>query len=440
MAGLPPDTIHVKRKRGIEDGPVEFLRLERSKRYRSLSGDSAWVYQRKQVDAEPTSDAAQPSVTAIPTIRPTQEGDERRLLKHSKPSEASASSDAAAPASEPPTSAGLSHPTTDRIRRFHLSRSDSPQPAAGVSKKRSAPAVFVERGAKKQRDSLKAVIQAHNVTLMEPTEASEDSQAVKPPSPPAQELPTAAPQQSSLVKYKRPGARARTTKPTESKPTLPPSLRDREGANMDELAMVMDAWTLNEINKNLDKMEEHDTWAKSSPARSRFRPKAPKQRYFERHPESLAERERGKAAQQGTAGAGAAALAVMDVDAGDTTDDDDYVLEMYERVPAERLRDQAVPAHRVGLLVFDTEPDMVEFFYGNESDSEDEFPEDEEDENAENHYTTEYPDEDLEWDDEFDRNAYHYLNQNASDLEEYDERDFVDEIWEKSDEVGGLPG
>jgi hypothetical protein len=59
---------------------------------------------------------------------------------------------------------------------------------------------------------------------------------------------------------------------------------------------------------------------------------------------------------------------------------------------------------------------------------------------AENYYTTEYPDEDLEWDDELDHNAYHYVNQNASDLEEFDERDFIDDVWEKSDAVGGLPG
>lgn len=73
----------------------------------------------------------------------------------------------------------------------------------------------------------------------------------------------------------------------------------------------------------------------------------------------------------------------MDIDVeGASTDDEDYVLETYERVPAERLRDQAVPAHRVGLLVFDTEPDMVEFFYGNESDSEEDYLEDDEDENG----------------------------------------------------------
>jgi hypothetical protein len=53
---------------------------------------------------------------------------------------------------------------------------------------------------------------------------------------------------------------------------------------------------------------------------------------------------------------------------------------------------------------------------------------------AENYYAADYPDEDLDWDDEFDRNPYHFQTQNASDMEEFDERDFVDEVWEKFDE------
>ena len=56
---------------------------------------------------------------------------------------------------------------------------------------------------------------------------------------------------------------------------------------------------------------------------------------------------------------------------------------------------------------------------------------------AENYYAADYPDEDLDWDDEFDRNAYHYTNQNASDMEEFDERDFADDVWEKFDEGAG---
>ena len=42
---------------------------------------------------------------------------------------------------------------------------------------------------------------------------------------------------------------------------------------------------------------------------------------------------------------------------------------------------------------------------------------------AENHYTADYPDDEVDSDDEYDRNAYHYRNKNASDDEEYDEND-----------------
>ncbi|KAK4149891.1 hypothetical protein C8A00DRAFT_37518 [Chaetomidium leptoderma] len=441
MAGLPPDTIHVKRKRGTDEGPVDFLRLERSKRYRS--GDGGWIYQRKPVEAERASPAVEPSTPATPIIQPTREGDESRLLRHSqKTTQAPAKNYTTAPgpapevppAPEQPAPAVLSHPTTDRLRRFHLSRSNSPQLATGVPKKRIAPAVFIERGAKKQRETLNAIAQEHNVTQTGPPQPLSGSQSLQSSSPTEEEPATA--QQPSPIKYKRPGARTCTTAPT-SKPTLPPSMRSRENTNMDELARVMDSWTLDEITKGLEKMEKQETTSKYSPAKSRFKPKAPTQRYFERHPESLAGKERETAGQRAAIGP-----AVMDVDmgVGDSTDEEDYVLETYERVPAELLRDRTVSAHRVGLLVFDTDPDMAEFFYGNESDSEDDFPEDEDDENAENYYAADYPDEDLDWDDEFDRNAYHYTNQNAADMEEFDERGFIDDVWEKSDQVGSLPG
>lgn len=41
---------------------------------------------------------------------------------------------------------------------------------------------------------------------------------------------------------------------------------------------------------------------------------------------------------------------------------------------------------------------------------------------AENYYTADYPDEDLDSGDEYDRGAYNYRG-NASDQEEFDERD-----------------
>lgn len=42
---------------------------------------------------------------------------------------------------------------------------------------------------------------------------------------------------------------------------------------------------------------------------------------------------------------------------------------------------------------------------------------------AEDHYTADYPDDEVDTDDEYDRNAYNYRNHNASDLEEFDEND-----------------
>jgi hypothetical protein len=42
---------------------------------------------------------------------------------------------------------------------------------------------------------------------------------------------------------------------------------------------------------------------------------------------------------------------------------------------------------------------------------------------AENHYTADYPDEEVDSDDEYGRNAYNYRTHNASDLEEFDEDD-----------------
>lgn len=42
---------------------------------------------------------------------------------------------------------------------------------------------------------------------------------------------------------------------------------------------------------------------------------------------------------------------------------------------------------------------------------------------AEDHYTADYPEDEVDSDDEYDRNAYHYRTHNASDLEEFDEHD-----------------
>jgi len=55
---------------------------------------------------------------------------------------------------------------------------------------------------------------------------------------------------------------------------------------------------------------------------------------------------------------------------------------------------------------------------------------------AENHYTADYPEDDLDWDDQFDRNPYRYATGNGSEgeAEEVHKRDGDsdddDEAWD----------
>ncbi|KAK4456251.1 hypothetical protein QBC34DRAFT_13661 [Podospora aff. communis PSN243] len=454
MSMLPPETIQVKRKRGADadEGPVDFLRVEGNKRFRSVSGDASWVYQRKQVKLQADNPAAAP---APPVILPTHEGDENRPIKSlRKPTAKSAA--ITAPAPKPLESQDAAN---ERVRRFHLSKEQLSLPAvaATTSRKRGAAAVFVERSAKKQKENA----EPKTPTLPQTPAASSSNgpadavldERPSTPTSPERMAAAAAAQRPSQSTFKRPGARARTNKQQPAKrPSLPLSLLNRDGADMDELARDMEAYTLSQITANLDRMDLDSAKARAfsqslgSARSSRFKPKAPATRFAERHPEYVAERERAK---------GAATSLVMDEQSGDSTDDEDYVMETYERVPASRLRDQAVPPHRVGLLVFDTEPEHQEFFFGNEGDSSDEFPEDDEDENgrfsqvmlvgkgntnwwaAENYYTADYPDEDLDWDDQFDRNPYRFATGNGSDVDEHDDDDDDesdlddDEPWEK---------
>ncbi|KAK3357494.1 hypothetical protein B0T25DRAFT_160662 [Lasiosphaeria hispida] len=430
MSLLPPDTIQVKRKRGVEDGPVDFLQVEGNKRFRSLSGDATWVYQRKEANADRVDRPTQPS---LPVIRATKEGDENRPIKSLRRQATPAAAKADAPVTFPvPAPASVVDPANEQIRRFHLSKLDSSEPTkAGSSKKRGAPAVFVERNAKKQKEALDSRIsqpsRAGGISHDAPTEAL----AVRPSTPISPEPMTAAAQPPAQTRYKRPGTKARTTNSSvPAKPNLPPSLLNREGLDMDELARDMEAYTLSQITKTLDMMDFNSSRISATPSpasKSRFRPRAPVQRFPDRHPDYVAPVEEAKAV---------AAADLMATDNDDTTDDEDYVLETYERVPASRLRDQAVPPHRVGLLVFDTEPERTEFFYGNEEDSDDEFPEDEEDENAENYHTADYPDEDLDWDDELDRNPYRYHD---SGDDGFDEDGIEKDVWDRYGEAKGVP-
>lgn len=260
--------------------------------------------------------------------------------------------------------------------------------------------------------------------------------------------------------YKRPGTR-RIQPPTDpskpaAHPALPASLVNRNvNVDMDQLAQEMDAYTLSAITSHLNKLDEAN--AKAAEKKAKFKPKAPALRYAQRHPETAA------AAATPTTQAATASTSTQpamdddsDIDMMDTSDDE-YIIEEYYRVPASRLNESEVSSTQVGLLVFDSEPDKIEFFFGAEEDDEYEFPEDEDDENHENYYAADYPDEDLEWDDELDRNPYEYVTGNASDREEFDaeldgndddidrdfgveadEERFMDHVWRQSNEMAGM--
>jgi hypothetical protein len=245
-------------------------------------------------------------------------------------------------------------------------------------------------------------------------------------------------------RLKRPGLATKAKKKVETSasgetskktPELPQSLMRRLDVDMDQLARDMDAYTLEQISLNLSRMEE-DKKSSDIPAKrpstvspSKYKPKAPAQRYAERHPEST-----------GPQGGEDVSMEPSD------NEESDYVIETYIRVPAMSLA-EAVPPEQIGLLVFDTEPD-IEFFYGAESDSDGEVPEDDEDSNgkfinpisrgkfivawrssavpAEDYYTADYPDDEVASDDEFGYNPYKYRTGNASDLEEFDETKLSD--------------
>ena len=177
----------------------------------------------------------------------------------------------------------------------------------------------------------------------------------------------------------------------------------------------MQAYTLQEIGHSI--VEADATQPGGSPATrpiqkpSRFVPKVPKLRYHERHPEQFTDQENDMEGEE--------LLDDMDMD-----DDSEYIIDTYIRMPAEDV--DVNSSAEFGFLVLDGQSDIDEFYSG-EPESEEDEDYDEEDENgkfytcihqnmktdwhpAENHYTADYPDDDVDSDDEYDRNPYQYTN------------------------------
>lgn len=242
-----------------------------------------------------------------------------------------------------------------------LAASAYPDRSHGASKKRPAPAMFVER--KIKRISSKIVGKFHATSKASAPAA--EAMVVDEPEP---------------RRFKKPGvAKLSAAKDDQSKNKneLPKSMTDRWNVNLDQLTADMEAYTMQQIGLNLQKAEEEKAeqakLRNSTPSKLKFKPKPPAKRYADRHPEETQHLEDKE-------------MADVDVENSDS-DDSDYIIETYVRVPASTIGDH-IPPQSVGLLVFDGEPD-IEFFYGEDDESEDDWAEDEEDENGmSNHLPT----------------------------------------------------
>ncbi|KAK0389481.1 hypothetical protein NLU13_3056 [Sarocladium strictum] len=407
---IPPSVIRIKRKRD-DDAPVTFLQLDgEAKRHRS---DSDWVYQRRQTaPLSPTVVSpreARPVIHVAGSSQPTEKRNNAGILKDGEET--------------PHLSVdGHKERRTTQVapsRRFHISRSMLKKEAAtnivrsGVSKKpRTGPAIFVEKTRKKT-----ASIQANPQTV---TSSATSSPAHTQPSilqPALADI-----DRTTTRSLKKPGAasRIKTGKDTPSRAPPPEVVGSHHEEDMQKIADDLNKWVIDEIGANLESMEQDRRQTKPT---SPFRPKAPAQRYRDRHPLSAQTLEPKPMSS------------AMDMDNGhvsDATDDEgddgDWIIEEYIRIPVKAMASDVSPTD-VGVLVLDGD-EATALFYGPENDSDDEFAEDDEDENAENHYTADYPEDEVDSDDEYGRQAYLYRTRNASDDEEYD-----NETYESSDDM-----
>lgn len=368
--------------------------------------------------------------------------------QHKKSSLAVSSSDSGASRTENPESAATETGNAQPARRFHISRSmlrneaDPNGTQSGVSKRaRKGPAIFVERTRKKitPKSPMDRRVVSSAATSFAQSQASGSE-------PPKRE------DGQTTKDLKRPGttSRLRANKAAPARTPLPATMRRPHEEEMSKMTESMNEWVFNEIGANLHAIEQDRQQPQTT---SPFRPKAPAQRFRDRHPE---------ASVPSVTNAPDASGSAMDID--DAVEDDvseeeaegDWVYEEYVRIPNDgNVQKDLIPSD-VGVLVLDGE-EATALFYGPDNDSDDDFAEDDEDENgtspsrvfclaarkkkhivdnlltsnlAENHYTADYPEDEVDSEDEYGRQAYLYRTKNASDDEEFD-----NEGYESSDEM-----
>ncbi|KAF2477466.1 uncharacterized protein BDR25DRAFT_1064 [Lindgomyces ingoldianus] len=158
---------------------------------------------------------------------------------------------------------------------------------------------------------------------------------------------------------------------------------------------------LEQFAEDIAKKEAAPVPARKQPMR--FKPRAPALRYKDRHPEKAD---------------------AMNID------NDDYVYDTYYREEVMQDADGPAlePSASVGIIVIEEDDEELWDGYGEEEEESDRVYTDDEDENAEDYYANDYPEDELDSEDEFGTNPYRYHH--GSDQEEYDA---VNDPWSDDD-------
>lgn len=345
-------------------------------------------------------------------------------------------------AQQPPNDDGT--PTALEIarhRRFHISRSSissrTQSPVLGGKIQKRTPTVFVERRTRRRPSPDGTTTPPTQQPTTPTTPLPEPARPQKKPGLAAR-VPAKKNSQSSLAPAAAPSTPARNV-------SLPSGLVMPWDVTSEQLAKEMQAYTLQEIGRSIAASEapthpppppSRATPRKSTP--SRFKPRKPALRYQERHPDEVVP----------TTHSGMD----MDTDVSEAEEEEDeeeeeegeYVIDTYIRIPTTSLPPSITandPESSFGLLVLDSQPDIDAFYHSSSDTNSDLDDEEEEDENAENHYSADYPDDEVDSDDEFDRNVYRYHHmQEPEDEEGFDDATFSDdEDLHKGDDATRFP-
>ncbi|RKF66774.1 hypothetical protein GcC1_110023 [Golovinomyces cichoracearum] len=372
---LPPEEIKIKRKR--TDEPVELLHIQES-RSKKMKFTSDFVFCRQS-----TSQIANTNQATPPSSSLSLENSEQKLAE------------------------SLKIKNTKIPRHFHLCRSEvTSESSLSINhcyRKRKADTVFVERKSRL----------VHKSKIRDEQNLSAVTQPIPDPN-----------KNNTLQKNETLDIVACCPTPATNFPGLLSLNNESFSSNnkttwdvtSQDLIAKMQAYTLSEIAKNIaaseaerppNKPNSHETAASIHLTRSqptRFKPKAPAQRYKDRQRNKLDLDTETDLENEYFEEAGG--------------NDEDWVVETYLRMPLENA--EAEKCLNFGFLVLESEAEIEEFYHI-DTDSEEDY--EDEDENAENHYSADYPDEEVASDDEFDRNAYYY----SKDIDEFEYDAFSDD-------------